>query len=120
MIENRFESIRKEISGTEWLCSQTKIDSEIDEENQTGIISGTMVFLDGSVFHFKEVLVGKKRRYRFHYMDRDDNLITRWDNAPHYRDLKTFPHHVHLPNAVKECEEMGFFVYGSHENDQGA
>ncbi|MEA3359588.1 MAG: DUF6516 family protein [Thermodesulfobacteriota bacterium] len=32
----------------------------------------------------------------FHWQDRVDNLIKRWDNAPHFPDLKGFPHHVHI------------------------
>ena len=35
-------------------------------------------------------------------MDERNNLISRWDNAPHHKELGTFPHHVHLPDVVKE------------------
>ena len=34
------------------------------------------------------------------------NLIFRWDTAPHYKDLKTFPYHVHLPDGVKESKRV--------------
>ena len=43
---------------------------------------------------------------RFHYMDERNNLISRWDTAPYYKELKTFPHHVHLPNGVKESKQV--------------
>ena len=46
--------------------------------------------------------MGENRHYRFHYMDERNNLILRWDTAPHHKELKTFPHHVHLPGSVKE------------------
>jgi len=39
-------------------------------------------------------------------MDERNNLIARWDTAPHYNDLKTFPCHVHLPNGVKESKQV--------------
>ena len=26
----------------------------------------------------------------------------RWDNAPHHREIRTFPHHVHTKDGVKE------------------
>lgn len=29
-------------------------------------------------------------------------LIIRWDNAPHHREIRTFPHHVHTKDGVKE------------------
>jgi Family of unknown function (DUF6516) len=34
-------------------------------------------------------------KYSFHWQSNDGTLICRWDNAPHYRDLTTFPHHLH-------------------------
>src|SRR4051794_4734093 len=34
--------------------------------------------------------------YAFHLQDAGGRCIARWDNAPHHRDLTTFPHHVHL------------------------
>jgi hypothetical protein len=36
---------------------------------------------------------------------RADLLRIRWDNAPHHRDICTFPHHKHLPN-LEESKEM--------------
>mgnify|MGYP006335214539 FL=1 len=29
-------------------------------------------------------------------MDKDKNLVRRWDNAKHFSDLKNFPHHIHV------------------------
>lgn len=34
-------------------------------------------------------------KYSFHWQRRDGTPICRWDNAPHYRALPTFPHHLH-------------------------
>jgi hypothetical protein len=34
-------------------------------------------------------------KYRHHWQDRNGVLIKRWDNAPHYRAIETFPHHLH-------------------------
>lgn len=34
--------------------------------------------------------------YRYQWMDKDKNLIRRWDNASHYPDLENFPHHIHI------------------------
>jgi len=39
-------------------------------------------------------------------MDRNENLIFRWDDAPHHKNLKTFPYHVHFANGVKESEPV--------------
>jgi hypothetical protein len=101
-----FERIKKRIAKLEWLIERESIDTEYDEDADVGIISGIITFKDGSVFHFKEVLLGKSRQYRFHYMDGRNNLISRWDTAPHHKELKTFPYHIHLPDCVKESRPV--------------
>ena len=101
-----FERIKKRIAKLEWLIERESIDTEYDEDADVGIISGIITFKDGSVFHFKEVLLGKNRQYRFHYMDGRNNLISRWDTAPHHKELKTFPYHIHLPDCVKESRPV--------------
>jgi len=39
-------------------------------------------------------------------MDERNNLISRWDTAPHHKELKTYPYHVHLPDGVKESKRV--------------
>jgi len=34
-------------------------------------------------------------KYRYHWQDCNGLLMKRWDNAPHYRAINTFPHHLH-------------------------
>ena len=101
-----FKKIKKRIGKLEWLIERVSIDTEYDEDADVGIIGGSITFKDGSIFHFKEVLLGKRREYRFHYMDERNNLICRWDTAPHYKKLKTYPYHVHLPDGVKESRPL--------------
>jgi len=101
-----FRSIEKRINELAWLIEQRSVVTEYDEDADVGLVGGHIHFKDGSVFHFKEILIGEKRHYRFHYMDEENNLISRWDTAPHHRELKTFPYHVHLPDGVKECESV--------------
>lgn len=44
-----------------------------------------------------EILAVEK--YSFHWQRKDGTPICRWDNAPHHRDLATFPHHLHEGGA---------------------
>ena len=46
----------------------------------------------------------KRTFYKFHYQQTDSTLIFRYDSAPHYPDLSTFPHHKHTPAGVFEAE----------------
>lgn len=34
-------------------------------------------------------------KYRHHWQDGQGLFIKRWDNAPHYPGIDTFPHHLH-------------------------
>jgi Family of unknown function (DUF6516) len=33
--------------------------------------------------------------YSYHWANADNELIKRWDNAPHFPDLPGFPDHIH-------------------------
>jgi hypothetical protein len=64
-----------------------------------GFIRGSVYFLDGSVLHLREfvnVQHGVERyMYAYHYQHSDGTFVFRYDNAPHYSALPTFPHHKH-------------------------
>ncbi len=59
-------------------------------------------FPDDSKLAFAEILTSAygqrptKLRYSYHYQAADGRLIFRYDNAPHFPHLPTFPHHKHL------------------------
>ena len=38
--------------------------------------------------------------YSFHYQSQQDELLFRYDAAPHHPKLPNFPHHLHLPSAT--------------------
>ena len=50
---------------------------------------------DGSVLYVREFVSDEEYNYSFQWQ-RDGELKIRWDNAPHHRDLPTFPHHKHV------------------------
>jgi hypothetical protein len=41
-------------------------------------------------------------------MDSDNQLIFRYDNAPHHPEISTFPNHKHLPTGLVECAAPQF------------
>ncbi|MEM8528119.1 MAG: DUF6516 family protein [Bacteroidota bacterium] len=61
---------------------------------------------DDSLLQASEYKDIEERNYSFHWQDNEGNLIIRWDNAPHFKELSTFPHHKHLPDRVEEHAEM--------------
>ena len=38
--------------------------------------------------------------YRYHFQNKKNSLVFRYDNTPHYPNLKTSPHHKHLTKEV--------------------
>jgi hypothetical protein len=47
-----------------------------------------------------------KIKYSYHYMNQEQHLVFRYDNAPHHHELSTFPHHKHLPSKVEPHKEL--------------
>ena len=43
-----------------------------------------------------------------YWQDQHGALIHRWDNAPHFKSINTFPHHRHDPKGIFEYEHKGF------------
>jgi hypothetical protein len=49
-------------------------------------------------------------KYRHHWQDGNGRLMKRWDNAPHYRLIDTFPHHLYdgsEEHVVSHAARMG-------------
>ena len=54
----------------------------------------------------REYMSAREEKYSYHWQEKNGNLITRWDNAPHQK-IKTFPHHKHYPDeTVGESYEI--------------
>ena len=85
----------------------THWNTEFEEiDLQVGYLKGMLEFVDGSTLHFIEFVeiygdlsVGRPK-YKYHLQSEAGDLITRWDNVPHHRDVSSFPHHKHDKNGV--------------------
>jgi len=87
-------------------CNLIQIEEDIRSETE-GFIKGQIVFSNSSALSFREYCTiientVKRLSYSFHY-HRDNELIFRYDNAPHFPNLSTFPDHKHLSeNEVQQ------------------
>ncbi len=52
---------------------------------------------------FEFYFTGNLLKYSFAYI-KENISILRYDNSPHHKDLKTFPHHKHIKGSIKELE----------------
>ncbi len=67
-------------------------------------------FPDGALLELNEAVLQTSEKlqhlcYRYHFQDRQNQLIFRYDNTPHFPALKNFPHHKHLPDEVIGCDQ---------------
>lgn len=110
MIERYFEKVERVISHFANIRSFTLSKNVYDERQ--GFIHGIIVFWDDSRLDFAEVKDAKikpKIKYRYHYMDKNNNLLFRYDNAKHHQYIKTYPHHKHVKNQIAESVELDLF-----------
>jgi len=64
-------------------------------------------FIDKSILFIKEyVFANNERKYAYHWADHAGNLICRWDNASHWPNLYSFPHHKHIGKDIFESTEI--------------
>ena len=64
---------------------------------------------NGFVLYVTEAFGKGYRSYSYH-LQKDNKLVRRWDNAPHWPQMKTFPHHVHLNDKKDVCECPEIFI----------
>lgn len=110
MIEKYFEEIEQAIPYFRNIRTYSLI-KKIYNDKQ-GFISGTIVFKDDTTLEFTEVKdidIKPKIKYRYHYMDAKHELIFRYDNAKHHKEIMTYPHHKHLKDKVLESSEINLF-----------
>lgn len=49
-----------------------------------------ITFNDGSKLHVRDYIFdAQKRKYAYHWQDKNDKLLVRWDNAPHRPEIET-------------------------------
>jgi hypothetical protein len=69
-------------------------------------LKAQITFTNESKLFVKEYLFeNKERKYAYHWTDVCENLICRWDNANHWPDISTSPHHKYTGNQVLESTE---------------
>jgi predicted RNase H-like nuclease (RuvC/YqgF family) len=63
----------------------------------------------GYVMYITEAFGKGFRSYSYH-IQKDGKMVRRWDNAPHWPEMKTFPHHFHLHSEKEALECREFFA----------
>lgn len=90
-------------------CYFEKYDEEFLTANRANI-RVRIRFSNGYLLELNEAVVIQNEKlthlsYRYHFQNHKNELIFRYDNTPHFPNLKTFPHHKHLPDDVVESSK---------------
>ena len=105
MIQDYFSSVKGKINEIRSLIKLEVLSFDMISP-EMGIIKGRIIFVNGSVFDFRELITKKEHDYRFHWMDKNNKLIIRWDSAPHHPELENFPFHVHKPERTESSKDL--------------
>ncbi|MBK5970284.1 MULTISPECIES: toxin-antitoxin system TumE family protein [Thiorhodovibrio] len=71
--------------------------TNFDREGEDLRLKAQIVFLDGSQLHIRQIVIdGHLLKYAYQWQTQEGALIIRWDNAEHWSDVATFPHHKHV------------------------
>jgi hypothetical protein len=108
MLENFLADLKATLT-----ASHLVRDIEIDDEfitSVSGFLDCMVEMIDGSTLYVTEyfTISGeniKRDKYSYH-LQKKGEFIIRWDNAPHHRELSTFPYHTHDKDGVHESKEM--------------
>ncbi len=107
MIHSYFSKVQKKLETIKWLFIEHTIHFDFVSDDM-GIIIGKIIFIDNSTLEFMELVSLQKSEYRFQYMGKDKELISRWDSAPHHPEISTFPYHLHTKKGVQASERLNF------------
>jgi hypothetical protein len=110
MIEDYFWKIEKIIREFPNIRFSS-ISKKIYNDTQ-GYVNGSITFDNDHRLDFVEVKntnIEDKIKYRYHYMDENQEMLFRYDNAPHHNEIKTFPHHKHEQAQVLPCKEPSLY-----------
>lgn len=105
MIQEYLQEIQEALAAYPWVQSLKVLRCEFEETDLEDILvyRFRVTLREHGLLEFMERVVYSKRdsrlqvtTYKYHWQDQNQQLIKRWDNAPHFPKLQGFPHHVHI------------------------
>jgi hypothetical protein len=83
-----------------------------------GSLRARLALADGSQLEFAEYMQRSSAgeivviTYSYHWADANNQLVTRWDNTPHFPELPGFPDHIHdgATGEVTTGQPMSIFT----------
>ncbi len=88
------------------------------KEKSSYELIATLYLHDESLIHIREYLFSTgRRKYVYHWQRNNGKLLGRWDNAPHWPSVNTFPDHFHdghsknvVASQIKEIHDVIMYI----------
>jgi len=68
---------------------------ELIDEEQVRLLKVKAILNDGSLLYITELHTSDYQKYSYHWQKTNGELLIRWDNKSHWKQLATFPDHKH-------------------------
>lgn len=102
MTEHKIRELEKEFSD---IVESTE-SIEFTKEEHVSKIKAKLRLVDATVLWIREVEVYDSIvAYSYYWLRPDGSTIIGWDNAPHHKEVQTFPHHKHIGKNIKPSEQ---------------
>lgn len=109
LVEDYFLKIELIISKYAGFLEQINLEYEKLTPN-SGYLKGSIKIRGTALFFFEYIKVSGRKiireKYRYHWQKSSGELIKRWDNAPHHKEVSTFPYHIDTKDGVKPSKEV--------------
>ncbi len=117
MIVSYLHKVEVSLAAYSWVKSVEVLRCDIEETDIEEILvyrfrislkeDGLLEIME-RVVYFKHDAKLQVKAYKYHWQDKRNRLIKRWDNAPHFPDIESFPDHMHMgeENVVMPSKPM--------------
>ncbi len=101
-IENTVNAL--ENSYIEYYNEEIITENRINLKIRIRFSSGHLLELSEAVIVAEEGKI-QHLNYRYHFQDKQNDLVFRYDNTPHFQEIESLPHHKHIHNAVIAADQ---------------
>lgn len=104
MIRNFISEIEKSINSSSIVLASS-IQKYFGPGEGTAYLKGHVTIIDSSILEIAIFAIESRGslsidKYRLHYMNNAGQMLFRYDNSPHHREIDTHPHHKHTPDKI--------------------
>lgn len=79
---------------------------EFLKEEHVSKIKAKLRLVDATFLCIREVeIYDTLTAYSYYWLRPDNSIIIGWDNAPHHKEVQTFPHHKHIGKNIMPSEQ---------------